>query len=201
MKLLPYNGVPHLPALELLEGHVRGFCTNRDEKAALAHYGLRDQHIFTRGMGAEDLDPCVATFRRRPGWLVLARDLRAFGGTKRLVAERLDALEKAKIRVLDISHPEDQTYAALVQRASVAIAGARFGADRRGARRQGRSGGLRKGVVAREYREGLTNRWLVDRIVDHRSIPWALKVELLHPHYSESTLRRHYGSKAAAIQP
>lgn len=200
MKSIPYNGTAHLPALDLLQGHVRGFGTNRDEKAVLLQYGLSERHVFTRGQGAEELEPCLATYRGRPGWLVLARDLRVFGGTKRLVAEQTDALEKARIRVLDITHPEDQTYAALVQRAHVLISGSRFATDRRRARHQGRAGGFRKGVAAREYRDGLAQRWLIDRIVDHSDIPWALKVDLVHPHISESTLRRHYGAKAASQQ-
>jgi hypothetical protein len=198
--ILPFSGIAHLPSRDLLEGHVRGFGTNRDETAALLQYGIPERHVFTRGIGAEELEPCLATYRGRAGWLILARDLRAFGGTKRQVADRTDALETAKIRVLDISHPEDRTYSALVQRANVAISGARFGNDRRKARRQGRAGGLRRGALAHEYREGVTNRWLVDRIVDHRDIPWVLKVDLLHPHFSESTLRRHYGANAT-IKP
>jgi hypothetical protein len=65
---------------------------------------------------------------------------------------------------------------------------------------KGRAGGFRKGVMAREYRDGLAQHWLIDRIVDHRDIPWSLKIELVHPHISESTLRRHYGAKATANQ-
>ena len=42
------------------------------------------------------------------------------------------------------------------------------------------------------------DRWLIDRIVDCQDIPWAIKTELLAPHFPESTLRRHYGAENAA---
>jgi hypothetical protein len=180
--------------LESLQGHVRGFATSKEGRDILLEYGLPETAIFTRGCGVEDLDPCLSTFRGRPGWLILAQDLRAFGPTKRAVAGRADALERAGIRILDISHPEDTTYSALLQRAQKAISGARF-QDRRRAKRQGRRGGQAKGLRAHETRDGIAPRWVIDRIVDDTRIPWEVKVDLLAPHFSESTLRRHYGAK------
>lgn len=195
MKFSAFNPVVLCPSLDELGGHVRGFCTQKEYRAELMRYGLSAKHVFQRGIGAEDLGPCLATYRGRPGWLVLAQDLRAFGGTKRLVANRCDELEKTSIRVLDLSHPEDRTMSALMQRAQVAISGARFGHDRRRARRFGQQGGLGRGRRAADRRDAAAPRWFLDRIVDEKRIPWNVKLDVLHPHFTESTLRRHYGAQ------
>ena len=177
---------------------VRGYAKTKEQEAALIAHGLLAKAIYLEERGAETLEACLATFRGRPGTLLIAHDLRALGASKRAVAEIMDRLELAKIRVQDISHPTDQTNAALIQRANVAISGARFHGDRPRARRQGRAGGHAKGVAAEGARSGLAPSWLVDRIVDHQALSWALRVELLAPHFSESTLRRHYGARNAA---
>lgn len=196
MTFRAFDPTAMVPALAELTGHVRGFCTNKDARSQLRRYGLNEKHVFQMGLGAESLDACVATFRGRPGWLILAQDLRAFGHTKRLVAGRCDQLEKAGIRVLDLSHPKDQTMSALMQRAQVAISGARFGHDRRRARRLGRNGGLGRARKAAEARDAACPRWLVERIVADNRIPWATKMDVLGEHFTESTLRRHYSGLA-----
>lgn len=189
--------VPKAPGLAALQGQIRGFCTTNEARKALLQHGLTDKAIYQDGLGAEDITACLRSYRGRPGWLLLAQDLTAFGPTRRGVANRTDALEKSGIRLLDISHPEDQTYAAMVQRANVIISGNRFGKDRKLAKRQGRAGGLRKGDEAERRRNELAPEWLIDRIVDCTDIPWDLKAELFAPHISKATLRRHYGVKAA----
>lgn len=171
----------------------RGFAINKVQLVDLLKYGLPEQAIYVQGRGAEGLQACLESFRGRAGRLIIAHDLRVFGATKAAVADMMAHLEKVGIQITDIAHPEDTTVAQMLQRAQVAISGARF-QDRRQARRMGARGGLGKGVGAQVTREGLAQKWLVDRIVDHRHIPWTLKVELLSPHFSESTLRRHYGS-------
>lgn len=178
----------------------RGFCTNRQQLTDLLKFGLPERSIYLQGRGAEDLEICLDSFRGRKGRLILAQDLRVFGPSKRAVAEQMANLETAGIHVTDILHPEDVTVTQLIQRAQVAISGARF-RDRRLARRQGARGGLGKGVGAQVARAGHAPKWLVDRIVDNRDIPWTAKVELLAPHFSESTLRRHYGSTPTRAKP
>jgi len=182
--------------LSALSGQVRGFCTTKAAKAELLRHGVPERAIYHLGAGAEDMAACLRSYRGRPGWLVMAQDLRAFGETKRDVASRADTLEKSGIRVLDLSNPGDQTFAAQVQRANVLISGARF-RDRRTARRQGSLGGRQKGISAQNQRNDLAPEWLIDRIVDHPALTWEVRVELLAPHFSESTLRRHYGVRAA----
>lgn len=192
---LNLRSVPDQAApVETLTGQIRGYCTGKPHKAALRHYGLAEKHIYTLGVGLENIDPCIRSFRGRPGCLVLAEDLRAFGPTKNEVAERADALEKADIRILDLSHPEDQSYAALVQRAHKAISGSRFG-NKSLAKRQGRAGGRGKGTAEWNMRDEVAPKWLIDKIVNHGQIPWVVKMDLLAPYFTQATLRRHYGIK------
>lgn len=189
--------VPKAPGVAALQGQVRGFCTTPVAKKALRDHGIPEKAIYLAGHGAEDMAACLRSYRERPGWLMLAQDLTAFGQTRRDVANRTDALEKAGIRLIDISHPQDQTYSAMMQRATVAINGARLRGDRKSARRQGRSGGLQKGTEAEIKRNEIVPAWVVDRIVDCQEIPWKTKRELLYPHITEATMRRHYGLAAA----
>lgn len=169
----------------------RGFASTKEQATHLQEYGLPDKDIWLAGRGAETLDRCLATFRGRPGTLIVAHDLRVLGASKRAVAEVMGQLEAKNIRVVDISHPEHTTVAALMQTASIAISGARF-RDRRVARRQGRAGGLAKGAKQDAARSEIATPWLVRNIVAERSIPWEVKLRLLGGKFSEATLRRHY---------
>lgn len=171
---------------------VRGFCQSRDQEAALKGYGITPKSVWMAGRGAEDFARCLSTYRGRPGMLILAHDLRALGTTKKVVANAMAKLEKAEIRVIDITHPEDTTVAALVQRASVAISGVRM--TGRQARKRGRTGGIGKGHHAQEKRENAVPAAFVERVVQHAEIPWRVKLEILGPTFKPSTLRRHYGA-------
>lgn len=172
---------------------IRGFCRNKAQEDALKADGLTARQIFMADRGAESLDHCIASYRSRPGILILAHDLRALGATKRQVADVMAKLEKAAIKVTDITNPADTTVAQLIQRANVAISGARLGGDQPRAKKQGRAGGKRKGEMAWNKRDDIAPKWLIDRIVDCRDIEWDTKAELLAPHFTKSTLRRHYG--------
>lgn len=171
---------------------LRGFSRNRDETDWLKKHGLPDKAIYQAGRGAEDLDECLASFRGRPGQLVIARDLRAFGETKREVAATMARLEKVNIQVLDISHPEDTTIAEMMHRASVAISGYRF-RNRKTARRRGREGGLCGGIAALESRARIPVDSLIRNIVRETDIDWQTKARVTG--ISKATLRRHYMPK------
>lgn len=175
---------------------IRAYAKTKEQECALKDHGVAPRDIYLEGRGAETLEACLATFRGRPGALITAHDLRLLGCTKRAVSSMMDRLELARIKVQDISHPNDQTHAAMIQRANVAISASRFQGDRPKARQVGRAGGRGKGRSAAETRDGMAPQWLVDRIVDHPDIPWPLKKQLLEPHFTESTLRRHYGAAA-----
>lgn len=176
----------------------RGYARTKEQEAALRAHGLPAKAIYLEARGAETLEACLSSFRDRPGALVIAYDLRLLGSSKRAVADIMARLEKVGIRVRDIAHPEDDTQAAMIQRANVAISGSRFQGDRPRARRQGRAGGHAKGTAAAGARSGLAPAWVVNAIVDHPALSWAIRLELLAPHFSESTLRRHYGARNAA---
>lgn len=182
------------PDVETLMGQIRGFCTSHKAKGVLLQYGLAEKHVYMLGTGAEDLDACTKAFRGRPGSLVLAEDLRAFGPTKKEVSERADALEKADIRIVDILHPEDQSYSALVRRAHNAISNNHLRKTDL-ARRQGKRGGLGRGISAWNKRDEVAPKWLIDKIVNHGQIPWKVKLDLLAPYFTKATLYRHYGLK------
>lgn len=171
----------------------RAFCTTKDQAAHLREYGLSDKSVWFGGRGAETLDRCVATFRGRPGTLIVAHDLRVFAASKRAVAAVMGRLEDLHIRVVDISHPEDTTVAALMQRASIAISGTRF-RDRRTAKRMGRAGGLANGTSADAKRAEIAPAWLLRNIVADRDIPWPVKLRILNGKISSATLRRHYSN-------
>lgn len=172
---------------------IRGYVRTKEQEAVIRGHGLPTKNIFLDGRGAETFERCLATFRGRPGRLLIAHDLRVFGSTRPKVAATMELLEKARISVMDLSNPYDTTISQMLARANRLIAGGRF-PDRRRATRMGRRGGIGKGQAAAARRNALVDGWLVDRIVDHRDIPWAIKTELLSPHFSESTLRRWYGA-------
>jgi hypothetical protein len=189
--------VPKAPGLGDLQGIVRGYCTDKDARKALIAHGLQDRLVYLDGSGAEDFGACLRSFRGRPGYLVVAQDLSLFGLKKRLVADHTDALERLGVRIIDIAHPQDKTYAAMLQRANVTISGSVFHKNVRLARRVGRAGGFAKGMAAELARNELVPAWLLDRLVDNKRISWDDKVALVEPHISRSGLRRHYGTEAA----
>jgi hypothetical protein len=61
----------------------RAFCRNKEHTAAFRAYGLPDKLTWVDGRGAEDLEACIASFRGRPGKLLIAPDLRVFGPASR----------------------------------------------------------------------------------------------------------------------
>lgn len=174
----------------------RGFCKTKEQERELLAYGLPARSIFMDGRGAETLEICLESFRDRPGTLILAADLRMFGVTRRKVAETMASLERAKIRVIDISHAGDVTVSQLLARATTAIANNHFEGDRQKARRRGRKGGIGRGTAAAEKRDQTVPKDVVDRIVDCPEIPWAIKAYVLGPGFTKATLRRRYGSNA-----
>lgn len=170
----------------------RGFCENKDQEAGIVAYGVPTRSVFMAARGAESLEHCLSSFRGRPGTLILAQDLRAFGDTRRQVAETMARLEQGKIKVIDLTHREDVTVSQMLARANNAIAHNRFVGDRQRARRVGRKGGVACGDAAAAKRERMPTKELLDRIVDCRDIPWSVKAEVTG--ITKASLRRHYGS-------
>lgn len=50
----------------------RGFCVTKGQAEHLLEYGLSEKSVWMAGSGGETLDRCIATFRGRPGVLVIA---------------------------------------------------------------------------------------------------------------------------------
>lgn len=183
------------PPAETLSGQIRGFCTGLRAREAILNYGIAGKHIYQFGVGAEDFNACIHSFRGRAGCLVVSEGMLAFGRTKKLISECADTLEKADIRIVDLSHPEDQSYAAQVARAHNSISHNHFAGDRQKARRRGATGGKARGTAMWNKRDDIAPKWLIDRIVNHGLIPWRVKLQLLAPYFTKATLYRHYGLK------
>lgn len=169
----------------------RGFCLNKEFVGPLKVSGLPDKLIYLDGRGAEDLDRCLVSFRNRPGRLLVAPDLTVFGQSKKALTGIMAKLERAKIRVSDVIHPQDETLAEMLARAHRRIDGRRY-PDRRVAKRRGRLGGLAKARASAIARAGIDPSWLVGQIVNDPEISWPTAIRILDGKMCESTLRRYY---------
>jgi hypothetical protein len=170
----------------------RAFCCNKAHVPAFKDYGLPDKLIYVDGRGAENLESCLESFRGRPGKLLIAPDLRVFGESRKAVSDTMARLEKARVRVVDIIHPQDDTISAMTHRAAVLISSPRF-RDRRVARSRGREGGLARGEAAKSRRLQIDTDTLIRNLVaNYKRLGWPLIIRILGRKISESTLRRHY---------
>ena len=170
----------------------RAFCTNRQYVEAFKELGLPEKLIYVAGRGAEDLESCLESFRGRPGKLLVAPSLTAFGESRRAVTAVMARLERARIKVVDVIHPQDETVAEQMQRAANEIGRPRF-RDRRIARSRGREGGMAKGEAAKSRRLQIDTDTLIRNLVsNYKRLGWPLIVRILGRKISESTLRRHY---------
>lgn len=183
--------VNSVPSLKALNGWVRGFATTQVGKDALLSYGLTELEIFLHGCGAETLSGALATYRGRPGWLIIPTDAREFGTNKAAVSSTIDLLETKHIRILDISNPDDKTYAAIIQRAHTAFNRGRF-ADPRVAVRRGKWGGDAKGEATTEKRNAVMRDDIVQRFVDESGLSLKRLAYLFGAPFNVSALRRHF---------
>lgn len=188
----PPISVAEIPALELLKGSVRGFCTTKEAKQKLLDFGISKGRIYLLGEGHENIKRCLDSFRS-PGWLVLAQDLRAFGKTKKAITAQTNEIERKHIRIYDITHPTDGTYTALIARAHGALAGSRFADDPRRAHRLGRKGGEAKAVEQALKRNAVLREDIVRRLAAVPELSWKRKAAILGKPWTASTLFRHYG--------
>ncbi|MBV9549817.1 MAG: hypothetical protein JO256_09120 [Alphaproteobacteria bacterium] len=172
----------------------RGFCTDRQYLPALRTAGLTDKLIWLAGRGAETLDRCLSSFRGRPGRLYIAPDCRVFGDSRRDIAQVMAGLERAKIRVVDVIHPQHETISDLLTHAGNLIARGRFG-RKRDARRRGARGGRVKAIAAEQRRAEIAADWFLRNLVQDSDIPWKALVRALDGKMSEATLRRNYGGE------
>jgi hypothetical protein len=170
----------------------RAFCRNKEHLSAFRAYGLPDKLIWLDGRGAETLDRCLDSFRGRPGKLLVAPDLRVFGKSSKAVEATMARLEKARIRVVDVIHPQHETVSEMLGFARLKIATPRL-RDRRTARRRGAQGGLANGEAARSRRARIdTDTLILNLVAEKDVIGWAVIRRVCGGEISEATLRRHY---------
>lgn len=166
-----------------------GFCTDRDQEARLKAAGI--EMIWMLGRGLEELRWALSYLRGRTARMVIACDLTIFGQSKKqLLGTLRDCEMKGVKEIVDIAHPEDQTFAQRLKRAFDYIAKARFLNDPRKAKRCGAKGGEAKGAAAWLARNEIAPRWLIENMV---AALGAVKTALLLENkVSASTLRRQY---------
>lgn len=169
----------------------RAFCRNKEHLAAFRAYGLPDKLIWLEGRGAETLDRCMASFRGRPGRLLVAPDLTVFGASRRDIVGVMARAERGRIRVVDIIHPQDEAVAEMLQRAANRVCHTRF-RDRRRAKRFGASGGVARGLAQAQKRAEIASDWVIRNIVNDPDISWEKAVEIFDGRISEATMRRRY---------
>lgn len=170
----------------------RAFCMDKQHLPAFRAHSLPDKLIYVDGRGAETLEACITSFRGRPGKLLIAPDLRVFGKSSKAIEATMARLERAKIKVVDIIHPQHETVAEMLGFARNKIAKPRF-RDRRTARRRGATGGLAKGEAARSARAQIDTDSLIRNLVaEHDVIGWPVIARICGGKLSPSTLRRHY---------
>lgn len=169
----------------------RGFCVNREFVPAFNAYALPDKLIYVEGRGAEGLEQCLSSFRGRPGKLLVAPDLAIFGESKKAITETMTRLDKARIQVVDIIHPQDESQFQMLARAHRRIDGRRF-PDRRRAQRLGRLGAKAKARAAAVARAGIDPAWLIGQIVNDPDVTWPMAIRILDGKMSVATMRRHY---------
>lgn len=170
----------------------RAFCRNKEHLAALRAYGLPDKLIWLEGRGAETLDGCLDNFRGRPGKLLIAPDLRVFGKSSKAVEAVMDRMERDRIKVVDIIHPQHLTVSQMLGFARTKIAVPRF-RDRRTAKRRGATGGQANGEAARSRRAQIDTDTLIRNLVAEKDvIGWPVILRVCGGKISAATLRRHY---------
>lgn len=174
---------------------VLGYAQNKDEEAFLLSQGVA--RVWRKGRLSECLAEAVLAFRRRPGVLAIAADLRCLCDKAEVkrpdVVAALARFERAKIVVRDYREPE-ATHAELLDSAFKSVANARFTKNRRKAKREGAKGGTRKGVAAQERRNARVADDIVERLVSPEvGLSWKMCAWVLGEGFSTASLNRQYG--------
>lgn len=120
------------------------------QRAALKASGLTDAAIYeANGNRGEDVDAILKAFRGQGGTLKIAADMRVFGDNQMQITEAVDKLETARVRIVDLAHPDLKTISAQQRWAFARLVDwSRWQGDKKRARRTGAAGGKAKGLVA-----------------------------------------------------
>ena len=163
------------------------------QREMLRANGLKDKDIYEQGSGSEDVDACILSFRGQRGTIKIAADFRVFGETQAQVASAVDKIEKAGIKVVDLSNPELKTVAAQLKHAFSFIAYMRrWDGNKAKARRMGANGGKMKAVHQAAKRAEAMPDDAVLRLIKKigKALTWRDVEEVTT--ISTATLRRHY---------
>jgi len=118
------------------------------QRATLRASGLTDGDIYEHGDGAQDIAACLTAFRKRPGTLKIAADMRVFGQNQDEITKVVDECETSGIKIVDLAHPELKTVSAQMRWAFARLAEwRRWGGDKAAAKRTGSQGGKIRGEI------------------------------------------------------
>lgn len=146
-----------------------------------------ERDAYTLGVGAENVPAMIEAFRGRPGEVYLGADARVLGFNFAEVRAALDTLTAAGLKVIDLTHPEDDTPLKLLERCRAAF---QWNGDRRHQRRKGAKGGSEKGARAKARRNELFHDDIGIRLCGIKEITWDVKEYVLG--VPKATLKRHY---------
>lgn len=166
---------------------VRGFCTTSEARALLESHSV--EPIFCGGV--EDAEWAVMSFRKRPGVLAIAQDLRIFGETQEEFFGAAAFLSRRDIELHDVRYP-DAVSEDLLKKTVSAINATSGMKDKRTAKKRGRLGGLAKKLAAQQKREALDRDGVLTRLFNHKDIPWRVRMEIAGPTVKASSARRHF---------
>lgn len=177
------------------------------QREMLRASGLQASAIYEHGKDAEDIDACIMSFRDQGGTLKIAADFRVFGESQREITKAVDKCELARIRIIDLSNPELKTIAAQQRHAFSKLSGdARWGRDKKRAKRTGKDGGDAKALYAAARRAERVPDDTISKliwIVENRVVmTWVLlEWALGGKPFSVGTMRRHYTASAPPPKP
>ncbi len=160
-----------------------------DQRALTLAAVPAERDSFTQGCGFETVHTMIAGFRERggPHELYLGIDIRVLGESMKDIRDAMHRLEAYKVRVIDLSHPEDDTALKLYDRAQSKM---RWSGDKRQQGRKGAKGGTAKGIAAAARREESASREVIVRLCAHPKLTWKDCAAILG--MSEATLIRNY---------
>lgn len=170
------------------------FISATEQHQAAIAAGKPERSIYVEGRGAETFEVCVAQFRAG-GTLGLCGGLRVLGASRTIIVERTLFLKSKGITPYDLDTGERDEIK-LLNAAIQKINGARaLHDDPRHARRIGGKGGTAKGIKAQERRDAILHEEIVQRLWGCQKLTAKDVAAILHPTFSESTLRRKFGAK------
>lgn len=166
-----------------------------EQKADLLKWKPRLK-VYVEGEGAETLAAVVLAFRKQPGTVCLATDMRVLGDSQQDFLAAYKVLKNAGLVVLDTKNHErsNRDGVEMQKRAAAGLQRDRaLGGDPRTPKKRGRRGGIKKGEKAAAKRAEIASEDVIRRICTFEKLTWRDRAYLLG--ISMATLRRRYLDK------